>query len=84
VTKKQTKSTMGRPKIYSELSQPTTIRMERDLLGRFDDRCQQLGLLRSQGVAEAITLWMGASEFTHATFQMTPWPKRPGENKGET
>ena len=56
--KKPTRPRMGRPKIYSELSQPTTIRMERELLKRLDKRCQKLGLLRSQGVAAAILKWM--------------------------
>ena len=49
---------MGRPKIYDELSQPTTIRMERELLRRLDKQCQRLGLLRSQGMAEAIEKWI--------------------------
>jgi len=57
---KPAKPRMGRPKIYSELSQPTTIRMERDLLRQLDKRCQKLGLLRSQGVAAAITAWLDA------------------------
>lgn len=56
--KKPAKPTLGRPKIYSELSQPTTIRMERTLLVRLDKQCQKRGLLRSQGVAEAIEKWL--------------------------
>ena len=49
---------LGRPKIYTELSMPTTIRMERALLVRLDKQCQKRGLLRSQGVAEAIEKWL--------------------------
>jgi hypothetical protein len=51
-------ATIGRPKIYDQLSQPTTIRMETSLLKRLDKQCQRLGLLRSQGVAQAVAKWL--------------------------
>lgn len=37
-----------------------------------------------ESVREIVRLCGAAPFFKHAIFQMTPWPKTPGENKGQT
>jgi predicted transcriptional regulator len=49
---------MGRPKIYNDLSQPTTIRVELNILQQLDQRAASLGITRSAAIKQAVAKWL--------------------------
>jgi len=48
----------GRPKIYEQLAQPTSVVLELDMLQQLDQRAAKLGITRSAAIKLAVGEWM--------------------------
>lgn len=52
----------GRPKIYDQLAQPTSVVLELDVLQQLDQRAASLGITRSAAIKQAIAKWLGGGK----------------------
>ena len=48
----------GRPKIYDQLAQPTSVMLELDMLQQLDKRAASLGITRSAAIKQAVAEWL--------------------------